>query len=203
MFQVVLKDLREDIGLSQRELAIKLGIAQSTVGMWESGKREPDYKTLNKLSNFFDVPSSLFLGSYPFQHWDLIRKNKVIILEEINKRFPELLDETGVSYDGRPLNKFAKLLNMVISDVEVSAQGEITLVFTAEWAIEMLKDDKASHLKGDSQNKSKKKEPAAQSGELTQNEKRLIDLFRLVPADKQKLVADMVEAALKSQGLLK
>ena len=37
MFQVRLKELRERAGFSQAVLAKKVGVAQSTVGMWESG----------------------------------------------------------------------------------------------------------------------------------------------------------------------
>ncbi len=43
-FKNVLKDIRERQGLSQSELAVKLGVAQSTVAMWESGQRVPSYK---------------------------------------------------------------------------------------------------------------------------------------------------------------
>lgn len=55
MFQIVLKELREQYQLSQAELAQKLNISQSTVGMWESGRNKPDYATLLTLSSLFHV----------------------------------------------------------------------------------------------------------------------------------------------------
>lgn len=48
-----------------------------------------------------------------------------------------------------------------------------------------------------------KKEPATVSdGGLDGNEQKLIDLFRQVPDESRGLVLGMIEAALKSQGLL-
>jgi repressor LexA len=36
-------------------LASKLGIAKSTISMYENGKREPDYETLELIADFFNV----------------------------------------------------------------------------------------------------------------------------------------------------
>lgn len=55
MFSLKLKELREDKGLSQQALAMKLNISQSTVGMWESGKREPNFETVKQIADFFKV----------------------------------------------------------------------------------------------------------------------------------------------------
>lgn len=41
MFSLELKKQRESRGLSQYKLAQQLGVSQATVGMWESGKRDP------------------------------------------------------------------------------------------------------------------------------------------------------------------
>lgn len=55
MFSLKLKELREEKGLSQQALAMKLNISQSTVGMWESGKREPNFETVKQIADFFKV----------------------------------------------------------------------------------------------------------------------------------------------------
>ena len=62
MFRVRLKELREDMGISQYEFADRLGVAQSTVGGWESGKREPNFDTMQKIANFFGVTVDYLLG---------------------------------------------------------------------------------------------------------------------------------------------
>ena len=40
-----IKRLRKERGLSQDQLAKILGVSRSTVGMYETGKREPDCKS--------------------------------------------------------------------------------------------------------------------------------------------------------------
>lgn len=61
-FSSVLKGLRKDHALTQKELAKKLGLAASTVGMYERGEREPDFETLEKISSIFGVDANTLLG---------------------------------------------------------------------------------------------------------------------------------------------
>lgn len=58
-----LKYLREERNLSQRELAIKLGIAPATIGMYESGHRFPSREIEEKLSDFFGVSIDYLRGN--------------------------------------------------------------------------------------------------------------------------------------------
>ncbi len=61
-FQSVLKSLRKSLGLTQDELANKLDVSRSTIGMYESGSREPDYETLEAIADFFNVDTDYLLG---------------------------------------------------------------------------------------------------------------------------------------------
>ena len=61
-FSTVFKNLRKDNNLTQAELAKKLGVAPSTVGMYERGQREPDFETLEKIANCFSVNMNTLLG---------------------------------------------------------------------------------------------------------------------------------------------
>ena len=62
MANLRLKELREQNGFkSQQAFADAFGVAQSTVGGWESGKREPNYETTIKLARFFKVPIDYLL----------------------------------------------------------------------------------------------------------------------------------------------
>ena len=54
-FSNMLIALRKDRGMSQQQLADKTGLSRSAVGMYETGKREPDMDTLKLLANFFNV----------------------------------------------------------------------------------------------------------------------------------------------------
>ncbi len=57
-----LKELREKSRISQKELADYLGISQNAVSLYEIGKREPNIKTLIKLSDYFNVSVDYLLG---------------------------------------------------------------------------------------------------------------------------------------------
>lgn len=61
-FPNVFKSLRLQEKYSQQELADKLGIAKSTVSMYENGKRQPDLETLEKIADFFNVDMDYLIG---------------------------------------------------------------------------------------------------------------------------------------------
>lgn len=61
-FQSTLKDLRKSFGLTQDELAKKLKLSRSTIGMYEKGAREPDFETLELIADFFNVDINYLLG---------------------------------------------------------------------------------------------------------------------------------------------
>lgn len=49
-----LKRLREKAGLTQEQLGQKLGVGQSTVGMWETGERLPRADKLPELARILN-----------------------------------------------------------------------------------------------------------------------------------------------------
>lgn len=62
-FGVRLKYLRMQDGLTQTELGNALEIAKSTISMYESGKREPDFETIEKFADYFNVDMATFFPS--------------------------------------------------------------------------------------------------------------------------------------------
>ena len=57
-----IKELRKEKGLTQKELAAKIGQAQSTIFYWEQDKQKPDIYSLKKLCDLFDVPADYLIG---------------------------------------------------------------------------------------------------------------------------------------------
>ena len=57
-----LKALRQKKGLYQKNIAAYLGIDRTTYVKYENGVSEPDYQTLMKLADFFDVTVDYLLG---------------------------------------------------------------------------------------------------------------------------------------------
>ena len=69
MFRTRIRELREAAGYkSQQAFANAFGVAQSTVGGWEAGKREPNYDTTLKLAKFFHVSLDYLLGKSNFRN---------------------------------------------------------------------------------------------------------------------------------------
>ncbi|KPV41990.1 helix-turn-helix domain-containing protein [Alicyclobacillus ferrooxydans] len=54
--------LRKNKGLSQYELADRLGFSRGKLANYEQGQREPDYATLKQLADFFEVTTDYLLG---------------------------------------------------------------------------------------------------------------------------------------------
>lgn len=50
-----LKELRQNRNITQGKLAEALNLARSTVAMYESGSSEPDFSTLQKIADYFNV----------------------------------------------------------------------------------------------------------------------------------------------------
>lgn len=55
-------DLRREQGWNQKELGDKLGVGQTTVSAWETGKNEPDYKSIRAMAELFEVSADYLLG---------------------------------------------------------------------------------------------------------------------------------------------
>lgn len=62
MFRNRLTQLRKKANLTQEDLANELGIHRGTYSNYEAGNREPDYGTLMKLADLFDVTTDFLLG---------------------------------------------------------------------------------------------------------------------------------------------
>jgi putative transcriptional regulator len=54
--QLTLAEIRSAKGLSQRELAKEINVGASTIGMYESGKRNPTLQRALEISKYFGIP---------------------------------------------------------------------------------------------------------------------------------------------------
>ena len=66
MFNDKIRYLRKHQELTQAEVADGINILQSTYSNYEQGTREPDFETLKKLANFFDVSIDYLLENDNF-----------------------------------------------------------------------------------------------------------------------------------------
>ena len=57
-----LKDLREEKGILQKELAHAINRTRACISSWEQGKTEPSIDDLLKLADFFEVTIDCLVG---------------------------------------------------------------------------------------------------------------------------------------------
>lgn len=57
-----IRDLRLSSGLKQIDLAKALSVSQAALSGYETGKYEPDFKTLKKIADYFSVSVDYVLG---------------------------------------------------------------------------------------------------------------------------------------------
>lgn len=63
MFGERLKHLRENKNLFQKELGDILHVTSQTISGWEINRTTPDYETLVKIANYFNVSVDYLLGN--------------------------------------------------------------------------------------------------------------------------------------------
>lgn len=61
-FKDKLKELRIEKKISQAELAKELNVSQRSISSWETGFRQPDFETLEKIAKYFNVSTDYILG---------------------------------------------------------------------------------------------------------------------------------------------
>ena len=61
----MIKQLRKREGLTQEELASKLGITRSRLNNFEQGIREPDFQMVELFCDYFNVDPNVILGYDP------------------------------------------------------------------------------------------------------------------------------------------
>jgi len=70
-----IKDLRENCGMSQADIAHRLGISRTSVSAWEMGSACPNAAYLIELSKLFSVTVDFILG---------IDSNMTVKLDDLN-----------------------------------------------------------------------------------------------------------------------
>ena len=57
-----LKELRQERGIGQVELATRIGVSKGIISMWEHGLREPALSNLVSIARFFGVSIDYLVG---------------------------------------------------------------------------------------------------------------------------------------------
>lgn len=114
IFGQQLKSLRESFGLTQAQLAFKLDISASAIGMYEQGRREPDSAILAKICTEFNTTTDHLLG---------LDKQKINTPREVNEiidEFTHLLSEQKeLMFNGKPISETDR--EKIVAAIRVAA----------------------------------------------------------------------------------
>ncbi len=149
-----IKQLRHFFGYTQEKLAKMLNVGRSTVAMWETSSQEPDYETLKRLSQIFDIPPDFVCGEGIFENWDKIVEYYEPLSFFIINRIPSSLEmpsfcedkvliawlDTRLYFEPDEL-QLARWFNFAVADIQFTpCEGphgkdvkDVTIRFTPEF----------------------------------------------------------------------
>jgi transcriptional regulator with XRE-family HTH domain len=81
MFSVRLAYLRKKKNVTQQKVADYLGITRPAYTAYEQGKRQPDYETLTKIADFFDVTVDYLIGRTDDPQEDSLKEDDDKVLD--------------------------------------------------------------------------------------------------------------------------
>ena len=91
-FNEMMKYLRTSRNVTQAELARAIGVSPSTVGMYETGERQPNFEIEEKIADYFNVSLDTLRGKQtievPIDYGKLSDINK----EKLKAYYQALLD---------------------------------------------------------------------------------------------------------------
>lgn len=104
MFSARLKNLRTAKNITQKELALLIGLDRTSVTKWETKGVVPDPQTLSKLASFFAVTTDYLLGvsNDPRPHNPSTGKEASA---RETRQLEQLLEMDGLTFKGAPLSE--------------------------------------------------------------------------------------------------
>jgi transcriptional regulator with XRE-family HTH domain len=92
--------LREKFGLTQEELALKIGISRAALSHYEKNRREPDIDILSRMAKFFGVSTDYLIGANKHPAQKLLEYLEAELTdEEIMQRMTFKVDDITLSED--------------------------------------------------------------------------------------------------------
>ena len=113
-----LRYFRKKMGFTQKELAQKLNISASTIGMYEQGRREPDFKILNNICNILSLNSVILLSN-----------SKSSELNETVKILVNLLDSLSITVNKNTLG--TKTKKQIIGIIKNNLDNTIEKIYAS------------------------------------------------------------------------
>lgn len=94
-FSYRLRSLIEERNLTQKQVAINLNIAPSTMGGYVQGSSEPDFETLKRLAKYFDVSTDYLLNIYTEKSNNFLEDELLRVFRSMTEEQQRLFIEQG------------------------------------------------------------------------------------------------------------
>ncbi|WP_081963030.1 XRE family transcriptional regulator [Desulfosporosinus sp. HMP52] len=142
--------MREDLGLSQTELANKAGLKPPTISQYESGLRNPSYEALIKLSNALNVTTDYLITGKEIQA-SAITDSQTKILLHLLQRLPKGKKDTLLDYaiflsrgteivEGPVFSDASDYANLWLKKVNASLPIDVHLI-ADQLGVKIIEDD--------------------------------------------------------------
>ncbi|PKM71494.1 MAG: hypothetical protein CVU91_13495 [Firmicutes bacterium HGW-Firmicutes-16] len=150
-----IKQLRSSLGYTQKKLAAILNISRTTVTMWETENRVPDYESLKKLTDIFNISSDYIIGCGIYEHWDDVVKYYEAVSYALRLKIPSDLEmpafddekflcawlDTRLYYEGDEI-QLARWFSFAIKSIKITPKpnlpngepdADVSVEFTKEF----------------------------------------------------------------------
>jgi transcriptional regulator with XRE-family HTH domain len=100
LFSEILKQLRIEKNLSQKDVANAIGVDRTTYTKYETGKSQPDFVTMQKLAEFYSVSVDYLLGRTnirnPYIPEEYTEKHKVTKRDLM--QYEDFINQAGIFF---------------------------------------------------------------------------------------------------------
>lgn len=104
-----IRELRRAKGLTMKQLGEILGLAESTISHYETGRRQLDNETLLKISEYFDVTVGYLLGAENKENPpSLNARDERDIAKDLEQMMAHLESAGDLMFDGDPMSDGAR-----------------------------------------------------------------------------------------------
>lgn len=121
-----IRKIRQEKGLSQKELGKKFGVSQQMIGQWENGNSIPKMETLQKIADALDTSVAELMG--------LTYKENILDTNDVFKFYDSL------GYIVKPIDE----KNYQLTSRDITNHIKLTLTWEE---LQKIKDDTWKYLK--------------------------------------------------------
>lgn len=185
-----IQELCQDVGVSVNKMLTDLTIGTNLLTNMRTRGTIPSAETVSRIASYFYVPTKFLMCEPPFDKWDYIKSHRAEILLSMNKS----LDKYFIIWGGYKeilaagICSYISFLDHMIESISIDPDAPDRPILTLKSTVLIEQNEKPATVSGN---------------ELSDSEYQLLQLFRLIPPEKQLQVLGIIRQNLELAGLLK